>query len=40
PIPVGGVLTLVFVLEKLLLGDQSHRKVVRFDHAEESEGVA
>lgn len=29
PIPVGGVLTLVFVLEKLLLGDQSNRKVVR-----------
>ncbi|WEK32204.1 MAG: TRAP transporter small permease [Candidatus Pseudomonas phytovorans] len=40
PIPVGGVLTLVFVLEKLLLGDQSHRKVVRFDHVEESEGAA
>ncbi len=40
PIPVGGVLTLVFVLEKLLLGDQSHRKVVRFDQLEESEGAA
>ena len=40
PIPVGGVLTLVFVLEKLLMGDQSHRKVVRFDHVEESEGAA
>ncbi|EKT4484758.1 TRAP transporter small permease [Pseudomonas putida] len=40
PIPVGGVLTLVFVLEKLLLGDQSNRKVVRFDHVEESEGAA
>ena len=40
PIPVGGVLTLVFVLEKLLLGDQSHRRVVRFDLVEESEGAA
>jgi len=40
PIPLGGVLTLVFVLEKLLLGDQSHRKVVRFDQLEENEGAA
>ncbi|RAS26331.1 MULTISPECIES: TRAP transporter small permease [unclassified Pseudomonas] len=40
PIPVGGVLTLIFVLEKLLLGDQSQRKVVRFDLVEENEGAA
>jgi len=40
PIPVGGVLTLIFVLEKLLLGDQSQRKVVRFDLVEENEGTA
>ncbi|MNL72059.1 Tripartite ATP-independent periplasmic transporter, DctQ component [compost metagenome] len=40
PIPVGGVLTLVFVLEKLLLGDQSNRRVVRFDIVEENEGAA
>ncbi|MEO8640166.1 TRAP transporter small permease [Pseudomonas sp.] len=40
PIPIGGVLTLVFVLEKLLLGDQSNRRVVRFDLVEESEGAA
>ncbi|MDE1195688.1 MAG: TRAP transporter small permease [Pseudomonas sp.] len=40
PIPVGGVLTLMFVLEKLFLGDQSHRRVVRFDLVEESEGAA
>lgn len=40
PIPVGGVLTLIFVLEKLLLGDQSQRKVVRFDLLEENEGAA
>ena len=40
PIPVGGVLTLIFVLEKLLLGDQSNRRVVRIDLVEESEGAA
>ncbi|MGY2291167.1 TRAP transporter small permease [Pseudomonas sp. SDO528_S397] len=40
PIPLGGLLTLVFVLEKLLFGDQSHRRVVRFDLAEENEGAA
>jgi hypothetical protein len=34
------VLTLMFVLEKLFLGDQSHRRVVRFDLVEESEGAA
>jgi TRAP-type C4-dicarboxylate transport system permease small subunit len=40
PIPIGGVLTLFFVLEKLFLGDQSHRRAVRFDLVEESEGAA
>jgi TRAP-type C4-dicarboxylate transport system permease small subunit len=40
PIPLGGALTLIFVLEKLLLGDQSNRRVVRFDLVEESEGAA
>ena len=40
PIPVGGLLTLIFVLEKLLLGDQSNRRVVRFDIGEENEGAA
>ncbi|WP_077045657.1 TRAP transporter small permease [Pseudomonas sp. KK4] len=40
PIPVGGLLTLVFVVEKLLLGDQSNRRVVRFDLVEENEGAA
>ena len=39
-VAVGGVLTLIFVLEKLLLGDQSNRRVVRFDLVEESEGAA
>lgn len=40
PIPLGGLLTLSFVVEKLVLGDQSHRKVVRFDLVEENEGAA
>ncbi|KMN09910.1 TRAP transporter small permease [Pseudomonas helleri] len=37
PIPIGGLITLIFVLEKLFLGDQSHRRVVRFDIVEASE---
>lgn len=40
PIPIGGMLTLIFVMEKLLLGDQSKRRVVRLDLVEESEGAA
>ncbi|MFJ7311700.1 TRAP transporter small permease [Pseudomonas sp. NPDC098747] len=40
PIPIGGALTLIFVVEKLLLGDQSNRRVVRFDLVEENEGAA
>ncbi|MBK5204379.1 MAG: TRAP transporter small permease [Polaromonas sp.] len=35
PLPVGGLLTLVFVLEKTFLGSQSHRAVVSFDHGAE-----
>lgn len=40
PIPIGGAITLMFVLEKLILGDQSHRQVMRFDVVEEHEGAA
>jgi TRAP-type C4-dicarboxylate transport system permease small subunit len=40
PIPIGGFLSLIFVLEKLFLGDQSQRRVVRFDLIEQSEGAA
>ncbi|CAG8871104.1 hypothetical protein PS627_04284 [Pseudomonas fluorescens] len=40
PIPIGGAVTLCFVIEKLILGDQSHRKVMRFDVVEENEGAA
>jgi len=32
PLPVGSLLTLVFVLEKALLGSQHERAVVCFDH--------
>lgn len=31
PVPVGGALTLIFVLERLLLGSQADRPVVRYD---------
>lgn len=37
PLPVGSVLTLVFVLEKACLGSQHERAVVQFDH--ESHGA-
>lgn len=40
PIPIGGVLTLYFVLERLLMGDQSHRRAVQLDPLEELEEVA
>jgi TRAP-type C4-dicarboxylate transport system permease small subunit len=36
PLPLGGLLTLVFVLEKLFFGPQHHRAVVRFDHPDEA----
>ena len=38
PVPLGGLLTLLFVLEQLVLGSQADRAVVRFDHQLE-EGV-
>ncbi|GHD03584.1 C4-dicarboxylate ABC transporter [Pseudorhodoferax aquiterrae] len=40
PLPLGSVATLVFVLEKALLGSQAHRAVVRFDHEEQAAGAA
>lgn len=40
PIPIGGIVILIFVLERMFLGDQSHRSVMRFDVIEESEGAA
>ncbi|WP_339413943.1 MULTISPECIES: TRAP transporter small permease [unclassified Pseudomonas] len=36
PIPIGGFITLIFVLERLFLGDQSHRRVVNFELVEDS----
>jgi len=32
PVPIGGLLTLLFVLEHMFFGSQSHRAIVRFDH--------
>ncbi len=32
PLPIGSFFTLLFVLEKAVLGSQSHRAVVTFDH--------
>lgn len=36
PIPIGGGLTLVFILERLFYGDQSHRRVVNYEQLEDS----
>jgi TRAP-type C4-dicarboxylate transport system permease small subunit len=40
PVPLGGLVTLVFILEHVLLGSQHTRAVVTFDHAvEEAEAL-
>src|SRR3990167_8514181 len=36
PIPLGGAITLIFILERLVFGDQSHRRVVNFELIEDS----
>lgn len=35
PVPLGGLLTLLFVLENLVFGPQHARAVVRFDHGDD-----
>ena len=40
PVPLGGFVTLLFVLEFLLLGDQSQRNVVQFDLLPDTEEKA
>ncbi|OSZ73427.1 TRAP transporter small permease [Hydrogenophaga sp. IBVHS1] len=41
PVPLGGFITLLFVLEYLVSGDQSQRDVVRFDQIDDAqEGAA
>ena len=43
PVPVGGAVTALFVLEHIFLGDQRHRAVVTFDHdtaAADAQGAA
>lgn len=37
PVPVGGLLTLFFVLETLAFGPQHQRAVIRFDHVVEAQ---
>ncbi|WP_252271909.1 TRAP transporter small permease [Pseudomonas subflava] len=37
PIPLGGAITLIFILERLLFGDQSHRRAVNYEQHEESQ---
>ena len=39
PVPLGGLLTLVFVLETLIFGPQTQRAVVSFDHQVEVAGA-
>lgn len=36
PIPIGGAITLIFILERLFFGDQSHRRAVNFELLEDS----
>ncbi|WP_232540272.1 TRAP transporter small permease [Azohydromonas aeria] len=36
PVPVGGLITALFILEHIVLGSQARRAVVRFDHEEEA----
>ena len=38
PLPLGSLLTLIFVVEKMVFGSQHERAVVRFDHALEESG--
>lgn len=40
PIPIGGALSLIFILERLFYGDQSHRRVVNYEqHDDNHEAV-
>ncbi|NRH28402.1 TRAP transporter small permease [Pseudomonas sp. MS19] len=39
PIPLGGALTLIFIVERMVFGDQSHRKAVNYEQHEESSEV-
>jgi len=39
PVPLGGLTTLIFVLEHMIFGQQSKRAVVTFDHEKKEEVV-
>jgi TRAP-type C4-dicarboxylate transport system permease small subunit len=40
PVPIGGLITLLFVIEHIVFGIQSHRAVVTFDHQAAEPGAA
>ncbi len=40
PVPLGGAITALFVLERLVFGHQHHRDVVIFDHEKAAEPEA
>lgn len=40
PVPVGGLITLVFVLEHMVFGAQAQRAIVTYDHADVREEAA
>ena len=40
PVPIGGAMTAVFVLERLVFGHQHHRDVVTYDHEKVTEPKA
>jgi TRAP-type C4-dicarboxylate transport system permease small subunit len=39
PVPLGGLATLIFVLEDIFFGHQDKRAVVTFDHEKKEEVV-
>ena len=40
PIPIGGAITLLFVIERIIFGDQSHRRAVNYELVEDSKEAA
>ena len=40
PVPIGGAITALFVLERLVYGYQHHRDVVTYDHEKVTEPEA
>lgn len=40
PVPLGGLITLIFVLEHMFIGSQAQRAIVTYDHADTREEAA